>query len=132
MVFKVVSSIHDNSCFDKMCIWHYTASWCEQCLNYCIEMLSKRKKLPRLNPRESSRPLINYEKTERRLLQSGSMQVFWKNKQTQQTKVNKLHALSQLLRTWICLLLKGINTRLKIISPFSIATLPQHSGWVFF
>lgn len=56
LVFKRVSSIHDNSCFDKMCIWHYTASWCEQCLNYCIEMLGKQKKLPRLNPqgRQSS------------------------------------------------------------------------------
>lgn len=56
LVLERVSSIHDDSCFDKTCIWHYTASWCEQCLNYCIEMLSKQKKLPRLNPqgRQSS------------------------------------------------------------------------------
>ena len=32
-IFLVLASIHDNSCFDRMCIWHCTASWCEQCLN---------------------------------------------------------------------------------------------------
>lgn len=52
---------------------------------------------------------------------------------TNQSKQATLHALSQLLRTWICHLVKGINTRLKNVTPFSIAaTLPQHSVFGFF
>lgn len=58
---------------------------------------ANRKSCHVLTLRESSHPLINYEKTERGLLQSGSIQVFRverKGRQTEQTKVNKLHALS--------------------------------------
>lgn len=93
LVFKRVSSIHDNSCFDKMCIWHYTASWCEQCLNYCIEMLSKQKKLPRLNPqgRQSSPDQLWKD---REGCYSLAPSKFSERQADIETKVNKLNALA--------------------------------------
>lgn len=55
---------------------------------------ANRKSCHVLTRRESSHPLINYEKAERGLLQSGSMQVLRERRQTQPTKVNKLCAVS--------------------------------------
>lgn len=92
LVFKRVSSIHDNSCFDKMCIWHYTASWCEQCLNYCIEMLSKQKKLPRLNPQGRQSSPDQLWKDRERAATVWLQASFLRRQADIETKVNKLNA----------------------------------------
>lgn len=92
VVFKRVSSIHDNSCFDKMCIWHYTASWCEQCLNYCIEMLSKQKKLPRLNPQGRQSSPDQLWKDRERAATVWLQASFLRRQADIETKVNKLKA----------------------------------------
>lgn len=94
LVFKRVSSIHDNSCFDKMCIWHYTASWCEQCLNYCIEMLSKQKKLPRLNPQGRQSSPDQLWKDRERAATVWLQASFLRRQADIETKVNKLNALA--------------------------------------
>lgn len=107
LVFKRVSSIHDNSCFDKMCIWHYTASWCEQCLNYCIEMLSKQKKLPRLNPQGRQSSPDQLWKDRERAATVWLQASFLRRQADIETKVNKLNALAHLLTTLICLPIAG-------------------------
>lgn len=75
-----------------MCIWHYTASWCEQCLNYCIEMLSKQKKLPRLNPQGRQSSPDQLWKDRERAATVWLQASFLRRQADIETKVNKLNA----------------------------------------
>ena len=91
----------------KSCIWHYTASWCEQCLNYCIEMLSKQKKLPRLNPQGRQSSPDQLWKDRERAATVWLQASFLRRQADIETKVNKLNALAHLLTTLICLPIAG-------------------------